>query len=46
LADGGDAPGVITATINPAQVAEARSKIPALTHDRDYGLSGSRADDA
>ena len=44
LADGGDAPGVITATIDPAQVADARSKIPALTHDRDYGLSGTRTD--
>lgn len=46
LADGGDAPGVITATIDPAQVADARSKIPALTHDRDYGISGNRADNA
>ncbi|MDG2034116.1 MAG: carbon-nitrogen hydrolase family protein [Rhodospirillales bacterium] len=44
LADGGNAPGVITATIDPAQVTDARSKIPSLTHDRDYGLSGSRAD--
>ncbi len=46
LADGGDAPGVITATIDQAQVADARSKIPALTHDRNYGISGSRDDNA
>ena len=39
LADGGEAPGVITAEIDPAKVAEARSKIPALTHDRSYRLS-------
>ena len=44
LADGGDAPGVITAKIDLAQVEDTRSKIPALNHGRDYGLSGSRAD--
>lgn len=38
LADGGEAEGVITAEIDPAKVAEARGKIPALTHDRDYNL--------
>ena len=38
LADGGETPGVITAEIDPAKVAEARSKIPALTHDRSYRL--------
>jgi deaminated glutathione amidase len=36
LADGGDEPGVITADIDPAKVAEARSMIPALTHDRRF----------
>jgi predicted amidohydrolase len=36
LADGGDAPGVILADIDPAKVAEARSMIPALTHDRRF----------
>ena len=46
LADGGDAPGVITATIDPARVADARSKIPALNHDRDYRLSGGHSDTA
>ena len=41
LADGGDEPGVVTAKIDPAQVAIARSKIPALKYDRNYGLSGN-----
>ena len=46
LADGGDAPGVIMATIDPAHVAEARSRIPAITHDRDYRLSGGPSNTA
>jgi len=36
LAEAGDTPSVITATIDPAQVTEARRCIPALTHDRDF----------
>jgi deaminated glutathione amidase len=36
LADGGEEPGVITADIDPAKVAEARAMIPALTHDRRF----------
>jgi len=36
LADGGDAPGIIAADIDPAKVAEARAMIPALTHDRRF----------
>ncbi|MBP0437926.1 carbon-nitrogen hydrolase family protein [Tianweitania sediminis] len=32
----GDAPGVITATIDTAQVAEARAKIPNLKNTRDF----------
>ncbi len=36
LADAGDAVGVITAEIDPARVAEARGKIPALKHDRPF----------
>jgi predicted amidohydrolase len=39
LADGGDDVGVITAEIDPAQVAEARRKIPALSHDRQFSFS-------
>jgi deaminated glutathione amidase len=37
LADGGEEPGVITADIDPAKVAEARAMIPALAHDRRFG---------
>ena len=36
LADGGEAPGVVTAQIDPARVAEARAMIPALLHDRGF----------
>lgn len=36
LADGGETPGFIIADIDPAQVAEARAKIPSLGHDRDF----------
>ncbi len=37
LADGGETPGVIAAEIDPALVAKARSMVPALAHDRDFG---------
>ena len=36
LADGGTAPGIILAEIDPAEVAKARAMIPALDHDRDF----------
>ena len=36
LADGGTDEGVIIAEIDPAKVAEARARIPALAHDRPY----------
>ncbi len=36
LADGGEDTGFVTAEIDPAKVAEARAKIPALTHDRPF----------
>ena len=39
LAEAGEAPGVITARIDPAEVAKARGMVPALQHDRDYRLS-------
>ncbi|MEM7061261.1 MAG: carbon-nitrogen hydrolase family protein [Pseudomonadota bacterium] len=39
LADGGDKPGVISAKIDLARVQEVRSKIPSLTHDRDFTLT-------
>jgi predicted amidohydrolase len=36
LADGGEDVGIVTATIDLDQVAEARRKIPALKHDRSF----------
>ncbi len=36
LADAGEEPGIIMAEIDPAQVAEARRKVPALSHDREF----------
>jgi predicted amidohydrolase len=38
LAEAGEGPGVTTATLDLEEVARARSKIPALTHDRDMTL--------
>ena len=39
LAEAGEDPCVITAEIDPAKVAEARQRIPALTHDRPIPVS-------
>jgi len=36
LADGGEDEGVILAEIDPAEVAKARARIPALSHDRGF----------
>lgn len=36
LADGGDKPGVVQATIDLDQVASVRAQIPSLSHDRPY----------
>ena len=36
LADGGEAPGVVTAEIDLARIAEARRMVPSLGHDRAY----------
>ncbi len=36
LADGGTAPGITLAEIDPAEVAKARAMIPALDHDRAF----------
>jgi predicted amidohydrolase len=43
LADAGEDVGVITAEIDTAQVFEARSKIPALTHDRPIAAPARKA---
>lgn len=39
IAEAGEEPGVILADIDPAKVAEARGRVPALTHDRRFILS-------
>ncbi len=36
LADGGEAPGFVTAEIDPAAVGKARAMVPALSHDRPF----------
>ena len=36
LADGGEAPGVVLARIEPARVEEARRMVPSIDHDRDF----------
>ncbi len=36
LADGGDAPGVVIAEVDPAKIAEARRMVPSLGHDRRF----------
>ncbi len=38
LAEAGDAPGVIVAEIDTAKVAETRTVMPSLRHDRDYAV--------
>jgi deaminated glutathione amidase len=43
LAEGGEAPGVIVADIDPARSVAARAQIPSLCHDRTFRL-GDRAD--
>lgn len=39
LADGGEQTGVVMAEIDPAQVSQARERIPSLTHDREFALN-------
>lgn len=36
LADGGDQPGVVFADLDLTRVAEARGRVPSLTHDREF----------
>jgi predicted amidohydrolase len=36
LADGGEEIGVVTARVDPAKVAEARAKVPAISSDREF----------
>ncbi|MEK7748313.1 MAG: carbon-nitrogen hydrolase family protein [Nitrospirota bacterium] len=46
LAEGGIDPGVIHATLDLDQVAEARRKIPAMKHDRQFVLSEAGGNDS
>ena len=46
LADGGDAPGVIYAEVDPARVGEVRSMIPSLRHDRPFDTPAETRPDA
>jgi predicted amidohydrolase len=39
LADGGEAPGIIYADIDPARVAKIRGMMPSLEHDRPYAVT-------
>jgi predicted amidohydrolase len=43
LADGGEEEGIVIAEIDPAKVTEARRRIPALTHDRDFSTEREEA---
>jgi predicted amidohydrolase len=39
LADGGEAPGIVYADVDPSQVARVRGMLPCLEHDRDFAFS-------
>ena len=36
LGDGGEEPGIVTAEVDLARIAECRAMVPSLGHDRDY----------
>lgn len=38
LADGGEAPGIVYAEVDPKAVETVRARIPCLSHDRDFSL--------
>jgi predicted amidohydrolase len=40
LADGGEEEGIVLAEIDPGEVAKARARIPALSHDREFAFPG------
>jgi deaminated glutathione amidase len=46
LAEGGDEPGVVLAEIDPAQVADARGRIPTLRHARTFAVQAPVASSA
>jgi predicted amidohydrolase len=40
---GGEEPGIVVAEIDPAEVAEARARIPSLQHDRPFQIGRAQA---
>jgi predicted amidohydrolase len=46
IAEGGSAPGVILATIDPAEVSAARAKVPSLQHGRRFEVIEPMAEPA
>ncbi len=42
IVDGGDGPGIVHAEIDLDEVGSARGRIPALEHDREFAISGSK----
>lgn len=38
LADGGEEPGIVMADLDMSAIAEARSRVPSLEHDRDFTM--------
>ena len=44
IADGGDSPDVVLADIDLAQVSEARSRIPSLSHDKPFTAASALSD--
>ena len=43
LADGGEAPGVVTAEVDPAKIDQARRMVPSLDHDRRFEAPAAAA---
>ena len=41
LADGGDAPGIVFADIEPSRIGRIRGMLPCLEHDRDFQVSSA-----
>ena len=42
VADGGQSPGVVHATIDLDEVGQARARIPSLSHDRRYSVAAAK----
>jgi predicted amidohydrolase len=44
VAEGGTEPGVVMATIDPAEVANARARVPSLQHGRRFEIAEPLSD--